>query len=75
MKIMKAILALMVISLSAYSLVTGEYRMLPYTLLLVGFMLFVIGIVEIQEKRKVTGIFSFLSSGFVLFVSLNGLLG
>ncbi|WP_332633765.1 DUF3953 domain-containing protein [Halalkalibacter flavus] len=73
MKIIKTILAIIVISLSAYSLITDEYIILPYTLLLLGLMLLVIRITEIQEKRKVTGVFSFLSSGFVLYVSINGL--
>ncbi|GAE26801.1 hypothetical protein JCM9140_2902 [Halalkalibacter wakoensis JCM 9140] len=74
MKIITTILAVTVISLSAYSLITGEHGMMPHTLLLIGMMLIFIGITELQEQRKVTGIFSFLSSGFVLFVGINGLI-
>ncbi|UTW69503.1 DUF3953 domain-containing protein [Anaerobacillus sp. HL2] len=64
-KIIVAILAIVVLSLSAYSLKTGEYRLLSYAQLLLGLMLLGLGIIQIQEKRKVTWIFLFLSSGFV----------
>ncbi len=74
LKITQTILALVVLSLSAYSLITGEYGILFQTQLLLGIMLLVLGITQFQEKRKVTSIFLFLCSGFVLFVSINGLL-
>ncbi|MBU8907519.1 YczI family protein [Desertibacillus haloalkaliphilus] len=74
MKILRVILAMIVVILSAYSLITGEYGIMPYTQLLLGLMLFVIGIVEIEGKRKGTAFISFISSGFVLVVSINILL-
>ncbi|OIJ13727.1 hypothetical protein BKP35_08900 [Anaerobacillus arseniciselenatis] len=74
MKIIQTILAIVVLSLSAYSLIMGEYGILFQTQLLIGIMLLVFGITQIQEKRKVTGIFLFLCSGFVLFVGIYGLL-
>ncbi|WP_456273324.1 YczI family protein [Bacillus sp. AK031] len=75
LKVLKTILAILVISLSAYSLIKDNYELLPYTLFLMGIMLLVMGLTEIQDERKVIGIFSLLSSGFALFVSIYILFG
>ncbi|WP_410799314.1 YczI family protein [Lysinibacillus telephonicus] len=40
---------------------------MPYTLLLLGIMVLVSGIIEFQENRKVIAIISFLSVEFVFF--------
>ncbi len=74
MKVIVAIFAIVVLSLSAYSLITGEYGLLSHTQLLIGIMLLVLGITQIQEKRKGTGIYLFLCSGFILFVGVYVLL-
>ncbi|MBU8907514.1 DUF3953 domain-containing protein [Desertibacillus haloalkaliphilus] len=70
----RVVLAVIVVILSVYSLITGEYGIMPYTQLLLGLMLLVIGIIEIQEKRKGTAFTSFVSSGFVFVVNITILL-
>lgn len=74
MKIIRVILAVIAVFLSGYSLITGEFGIMPYTLLLLGLMLLVMGIIEIQEKRKGNAIISFLSAAFGIFVSIYILL-
>ncbi|ALX48571.1 hypothetical protein AOX59_08080 [Lentibacillus amyloliquefaciens] len=69
MKAIKFILAVTVVLLSGYSLITGEYGSLPYTQLLLGLMLLVMGMTEMQEERKAIAILLYLSGGFSLFVS------
>lgn len=74
MKILRNILAIIVFALSAYGLLTHEYEVIPYMLLLLGLMVLTTGTIEIQEKRKVTAIISFSSAGFGLFVGVYILL-
>ncbi|SDM89763.1 Protein of unknown function [Psychrobacillus sp. OK028] len=74
MKTIRYILGIIVFSLSGYMLLTNEYGILPYTLFLLGLMVLIQGISEIQEKRKVIGIISMLSAGFGLFIGLYILL-
>ncbi|MDN4494482.1 YczI family protein [Ureibacillus aquaedulcis] len=70
MKIIRLILAIIVCALSGYSLLTGEFGPMPYSLLLLGVMIFLTGITEYREKRKVTGILSFISGTFCFFVGI-----
>lgn len=69
MNVLKFILAVTVVLLSGYSLMTGEYGTLPYTQLLIGLLLFVMGMTEMQHERKVMAVFLMLVGGFSLFVS------
>ncbi|MCT2536466.1 DUF3953 domain-containing protein [Aquibacillus koreensis] len=75
MKILRVILAITVVSLAGYSLITDEYGLIPYTLLILGLLLVVMGINEILEKRKITALICFLAAGFDIFVSLDILFG
>ncbi|SFD40545.1 Protein of unknown function [Lentibacillus persicus] len=70
MRLIKFILALTVVLLSGYSLITGEYGSLPYTQMLLGLMLLVMGMSEMQENRKVIAILLYLAGSFSLFVSV-----
>lgn len=70
MKIISNILAIIVFALSCYSLLTREYGMLPYMLLLLGLMVLFTGIIEIRKKRKVSAIMNFIAAGFCLFVGI-----
>lgn len=69
-KIIRVILAIIVFTLSGYILLTDEYKILPYTILLLGIMVLITGIAELHEKRKVSAIISFLSAVFGIFVGI-----
>ena len=70
MKILRIILAVVVIALSSYGLITGTTGVIiPYVLLSVGLMLLVTGGIEFQ-KRKPTAFTLFLASVFSLFVAI-----
>ncbi|QCR31970.1 YczI family protein [Lysinibacillus sp. SGAir0095] len=70
MKIIRNTLAIIGFALSCYILLTREYGILPYMLILVGLMVLFTGIIEIRKKRKVSAIMSFISAGFSLFVGI-----
>ena len=69
MKILKIILATVGVAMSSYGLITGTTGIiLPYVLLVMGGMLFVIGINEFQ-KRKPNAFTSLLAAGLIFFVA------
>ena len=57
MKVLTVILAILLVSLSAYGLITGEYGVLLYISFLSGAMYVVWAISEFQEKRKTSAVF------------------
>ncbi|WP_458025988.1 YczI family protein [Pseudalkalibacillus sp. Hm43] len=63
-------LGIIVLSLSVYGLLSGNYAFNFYMFLFAGLMLFVGGLNELKEKRKLTAMFSFLTSAFVIYVSI-----
>lgn len=71
LKILRAILAIIVISLGVYSLISRNYTVMPHTMFFMGVMLLVMGIDEFMEARKLLGIFSMLVSVFVFYVSVQ----
>ena len=76
LKILRLILALIVVALSSYALITGtsSRAIIPSILLFLGLMLLVTGITEFREKRKTTAITLFFVSGFNFYVSFSILL-
>ncbi len=70
LKLLKVILAVFVVCLSGYALVTGSFSIIPYAQLILGFMLLAMGINELQAKRKGYAIISFLTAAFVIFASI-----
>lgn len=75
MKILRLILAIIVVALSSYALITGILGgIVPFVLFFFGLMLLVTGITEFLEKRKATAITLFLVSGFTFYVSFKILL-
>lgn len=70
MKILRTIIAIIVVALSSYCVFTGEYGAMPYIQLLLGLMSLVWGIDEFQENRKRIAIFLLLTAGFALFVGI-----
>ncbi|MFC7319984.1 DUF3953 domain-containing protein [Halobacillus campisalis] len=70
MKILRIILATVVVAMSSYGLITGKPGLIiPYVLLLLGGLLLVMGLIEFQ-KRKPIAFTSFLVAGFSIFVGI-----
>ena len=70
MKILRLFLSAAVIALSGYSLITKNFEYMPYILLFLGVLGLVMGVSEIQAKRKVSAILSFLAASFACFVAI-----
>lgn len=71
MIILVAILGIIVASVSGYSLITGEDVTLPYMQILLGVILLILGINQLQEKRKALAIFLFIVAAFNIFVNVH----
>lgn len=69
--VVRIILAIIVITLSVYSLVSDNQEIYPYMSLFLGLMMMVIGISEFKAKRQAIAIMCVLVSVFVLFVAAN----
>ncbi|MBD1221996.1 DUF3953 domain-containing protein [Virgibacillus halodenitrificans] len=69
MKILRITLAIVIVTLSSYSLITGVTGIMPYVLLLIGLLCLLMGITEFR-KRKPTAFTMFLAAGFSLFVGV-----
>ncbi|MGP4078180.1 DUF3953 domain-containing protein [Halobacillus sp. K22] len=70
MKILRIILATIVVALCSYGLITGAAEIiLPYVLLLMGGYLLIMGVTEFQ-KRKPIAFTSILAAGFSFFVGI-----
>ncbi|MED4696919.1 DUF3953 domain-containing protein [Peribacillus frigoritolerans] len=72
MKIVRIILAIIVLALSAYQLITETFVM-PY-LMFVGAFMLVTGLVELQKDRKGGFLGCVVVSLFLFFVSIQGFL-
>ncbi|WP_309491810.1 DUF3953 domain-containing protein [Paenibacillus anseongensis] len=69
----KVIIAIFVICLSSYLLITKNFELVPYLMLTLAIFMLVTGLVEHQRNRKgFWGYLSILVSLFILFVSLQG---
>ncbi|MBX0358594.1 hypothetical protein [Halobacillus sp. Nhm2S1] len=73
--VLRLIVGLLVIGLSVYGLWTEDFRALPFMLLMLGFLMFVTGMVEIEKRRgaysiphflTATGVFVFLFYTYVM---------
>ncbi|MGE8022565.1 DUF3953 domain-containing protein [Peribacillus frigoritolerans] len=73
MKIVRIILAIIVLGLSAYQLITETFVM-PYLMLIVGAFMLVTGLVELQKDRKGGFWGCVVVSLFLFFVSIQGFL-
>ncbi|CAH0312392.1 hypothetical protein SRABI96_05060 [Peribacillus sp. Bi96] len=74
MKKVKIILAIIVLALYAYQLITGNTELMPYSMLFLGAMMLVTGLGEFQKDRKEGFLGYFVVSLFLFFVSILGLL-
>ncbi|WP_260287010.1 DUF3953 domain-containing protein [Peribacillus aracenensis] len=72
MKIVKLILAMIVLAVSAYQLITGNFELMPYSMLFLGALMLVTGLVELQKDRKGGFLSCIVVSLFLFFVSIQG---
>ncbi|MFE4813433.1 DUF3953 domain-containing protein [Peribacillus simplex] len=74
MKIVKLILAMIVLAVSAYQLITGDFDFMPYSMLFLGALMLVIGWAEFQEDRKGGFVGCVVVSLFLFFVFIQDFL-
>ncbi|MED3836792.1 DUF3953 domain-containing protein [Peribacillus frigoritolerans] len=74
MKIVRIILAIIVLALSAYLLITENFEFMPYLMLISGAIMLVRGLVELQKDRKGGFLGCVVVSLFLFFVSIQGFL-
>ncbi|MFE5426284.1 DUF3953 domain-containing protein [Peribacillus simplex] len=72
MKIVKLILVIIVLALSVYQLITRNFDLVPYSMLFLGALMLVIGLVELQDDRKGGFLGCVVVSLFLFFVSIQG---
>ncbi|CAH0158414.1 DUF3953 domain-containing protein [Peribacillus simplex] len=72
MKIVKLILAMIVLAVSVYQLITGNFDLMPYSMLFLGALMLVTGLVELQKDRKGGFLGCVVVSLFLFFVSIQG---
>ncbi|KAA0560437.1 DUF3953 domain-containing protein [Rossellomorea aquimaris] len=71
LKVSRIILALIVITMAGYSLLTENHWLQPYMLFLLGLMMLVMGLEEFQRGRKAYGYLSLIVSIFSFIVLLE----
>lgn len=71
LKVSRIILALIVITMASYSLLTENHWLQPYMLFFLGLMMLVMGLEEFQRGRKAYGYLSLFASIFLLIVLLE----
>ncbi|MFB7641765.1 DUF3953 domain-containing protein [Peribacillus butanolivorans] len=75
MKIVKITLGIIVLALIVYQLITGNFKLRPYSMLFLGALILVTGLAELQKDRKdFWGYMNIVISLFVFFVSIQGFL-
>ncbi len=66
MKVVRTILAIVVIVLSGYSLITQTFELMPYYMFILGAFILVSGFVELQKDRK--GFWGYMNIVISLFI-------
>ncbi|NMD71247.1 DUF3953 domain-containing protein [Bacillus sp. DNRA2] len=74
LKVLRIILAVIVVSISGYGLLTNNFEVQPYMMFLLGIMMLVTGIDELQKGRKEYGWLSIIVFLFCIFVSFKGMI-
>ncbi|MDR4929602.1 DUF3953 domain-containing protein [Peribacillus simplex] len=70
----RIILAIVVIVLSGYILITQTLELMPYYMFFLGALILVIGLAELQKDRKVWGYLNIAISLFVFCASIQDFL-
>ncbi|MFF2501365.1 DUF3953 domain-containing protein [Peribacillus sp. NPDC058075] len=74
MKIVRIMLTIIVLALSAYLLITENFEFMPYLMLISGAIMLVRGLAELQKDRKGGFLGFVVVSLFLFFVSIQGFL-
>jgi len=68
----RIILSIITLGLSVYIFITENYDLSPYQLLLLGAIMLLVGLGELQKDRKnFWGYVNIIGSSFVFFVSIT----
>ncbi|HDR6275383.1 MULTISPECIES: YczI family protein [Bacillus] len=73
LKGLRITLSLIALSIAAYSFISNNRELMPYLFIFLGLMAFTIGLGEIKQDRKSSGILAFLAGSGALFLSLSEL--
>ncbi|MED0873906.1 YczI family protein [Bacillus mobilis] len=65
--------ALIALSISIYGFFTGNREVMPFMFIFLGLMAFTIGLGEIKQDRKSSGILAFMGGTGALFLSFSEL--
>lgn len=69
-KLLRIILSITVIVMASSCLITSNFELMPYVLMIMGVNSFVTGNMELKAKRKTNAIFSFFAGTFAFFVGI-----
>ncbi|MGM1048873.1 Protein of unknown function [Paenibacillus uliginis N3/975] len=70
LKILRIVFGLIASILAIYFLITDKAVVMPFMVFFLGVMFLVMGLSELQEKRKAFAYIIFLVSGFNIFISI-----
>ncbi|NKW83677.1 YczI family protein [Bacillus cereus] len=73
LKGLRITLSLIALSIAAYSFISSNKELMPYLFIFLGLMAFTIGLGEIKQDRKSSGILAFIAGAGALFLSLSEL--
>ncbi|BCC49361.1 TPA: YczI family protein [Bacillus cereus] len=71
LKGLRITLSLIALSIAAYSVISNNRELMPYMFIFLGLMAFTIGLGEIKQDRKSSGILAFLAGAGALFLSFS----
>ncbi|MBM7578026.1 putative membrane protein [Jeotgalibacillus terrae] len=71
----KLILGIILLILSIYIIMTDDYQWLPFTLLLLGMIVFINGLIELRQNKKSRAGYTYIAIFLiVLYVAIDGIL-
>nr|WP_232540528.1 DUF3953 domain-containing protein [Lysinibacillus fusiformis] len=71
--ILQIVFSIIVVSLSTYGIITGDYQLNYLMIFFLGVLLLIFGLKEFQKKRKVNGWLFIGVFLFSIFVSINSI--
>ncbi|KYG32935.1 DUF3953 domain-containing protein [Priestia endophytica] len=75
LKRLRIFLSVIVLILSVYSLITQSFKLMPYSMFLLGAMILVTGLMELKkDKKEFWGYVCIIVSLFAVYVSIQGFL-
>ncbi|MFB7640723.1 DUF3953 domain-containing protein [Peribacillus butanolivorans] len=75
LKILRIVFSIIVLYLSGYGLITGNFELSSYMIFFLGALMLVTGLAELQKDRKrFWGYMSIIVSLYAFFVSIQGFL-